>query len=97
MRVVGRDKLEAFKRKHPQSRGPLDAWLAEARSAQWRKWSDIKVKFPKADWIGKGRVVFDIKGNDFRLVVLVYFQMGQVIVERVGTHAEYDKWRLKED
>lgn len=95
MRVLGRDKLEAFKRKHPQARGPVNAWLAEASDAEWRKWADIKAKFPKADWLGKNRVVFNIKSNDFRLVVLVYFRMGQVIVERIGTHAEYDKWRLK--
>ena len=94
MRVVGRDKLEAFKKKQPQSRGPLDAWLAEAKDAKWDKWADIKSRFPKADWLGNNRVVFDIKGNDFRLVVLVYFRMGRVIIERVGTHAEYDKWRL---
>lgn len=96
MRVLGRDKLEAFKKKHPQARGPLDTWLAEAGAAEWRKWADIKERYPKADWLGNNRVVFNIKGNDFRLVVLVYFQMGQVIVERIGTHAEYDKWQLKE-
>ena len=95
MRVVGRDKLEAFKRKHPQSRGPLDAWLAETSHASWRRWADIKATYPKADWISGNRVVFDIKGNKFRLVVLVYFNMGQVIVERVRTQAEYDKWQLK--
>lgn len=95
MRVVGRDKLEAFKQKHPQSRKPLNAWLAEATQATWAQWADIKADYPRADWLGNKRVVFDIKGNAFRLVVLVYFKMGQVIVERVGTHAEYDKWQLK--
>lgn len=95
MRVTGRDKLEAFKRKHPQSRGPLNAWLAETRNASWQQWADIKALYPRADWIGNNRVVFDIKGNKFRLVVIVYFKMGQVIIERVGTHAEYDKWQLK--
>lgn len=96
MRVLGRAKPESFKRKHSLSSGSINAWLAEAESAEWRKWADIKAKFPKADWLGNNRVVFDIKSNDFRLVVLVYFQMGQVIVERIGTHAEYDRWRLKE-
>lgn len=95
MRVIGRDKLEAFKQKHPQSRKPLDAWLAEAKQASWTQWADIKTDYPRADWLKNKRVVFDIKGNAFRLVVLVYFSMGQVIVERVGTHAEYDKWQLK--
>lgn len=94
MRVLGRDKLEAFKKKHASGRGAIDAWLNETRSAQWRKWADIKATFPKADWLANNRVVFNIKANDYRLVVLVYFSMGQVIIERIGTHAEYDKWKL---
>lgn len=96
MRVLGRDKLDKFKKKHPQARKPVNAWYAEVDKAQWRNWADIKVRYPKADWLSNNRAVFNIKGNDFRLVVLVYFQMGHVIVERIGTHAEYDKWRLKE-
>lgn len=96
MRVLGRDKLEAFKREHPAARGPLIAWEAEVRAAQWGKWADIKAAFPSASWLENGRVVFDIKGNDFRLVAQVHFRFGQVIVERVGTHAEYSKWQLKQ-
>lgn len=94
MRLVNRDKLVAFKRKHAASRGPIDAWEAEVRKASWRSWSDVQSGFPRASWIGEGRVVFDIKGNDYRLVVLVRFQLGIVFIERIGTHAEYDKWRL---
>jgi len=94
MRVVGKDKLLAFKKEQPQSRAPLNAWLIEAEEAKWAQWADIKKRYPKADWLGKNRVVFDIKGNSFRLVALVYFRMGSVIIERVGTHAEYDKWHL---
>lgn len=94
MRVLGRDKLDAFKKKHPQSRVPLNAWLTEAQTANWGQWADIKDRFRSADWLGNGRVVFNIKGNDFRLVVQVFFKQGNVIIERVGTHTEYDKWRL---
>lgn len=94
MRVVGRDKLETFKKSHPQARGPLDAWLVEAQAAKWEKWADIKARYSSADSVGKNRVVFNIKGNNFRLVVLVYYAYGQVIVEKVGTHADYSKWKL---
>lgn len=95
MRVLGRDKLETFKRKHPTARGPINAWEAEAQAARWRKWADIKAAYPSASWLENRRVVFNIKGNDFRLVVRVHFQLGQVLIERVGTHADYDKWPLK--
>lgn len=94
MQVLGRDKLAAFKKSHPQARVPLDAWLAEAQDATWQKWADIKARYPSADSVGKHQVVFNIKGNSFRLVVLVYYAHGRVIIEKVGTHADYDKWKL---
>jgi mRNA interferase HigB len=101
MRVTGKDKLADFMKRHPQARGPLKAWLAEAESARWMQWADIKNRYPSADLIsgasGKSpghRVVFNIKGNNYRLVVQVYFNQGNAIIERIGTHAEYSKWKL---
>lgn len=98
MRILGKDKLTSFKKKHPQSRGPLDAWHAEAKDAEWRQWADIKARYPSADLISGTsaghRVVFNIKGNDYRLAVQVYFNQGMVVIERIGTHAEYSKWNL---
>lgn len=89
--------MEQFKRKHAAARGALNAWEAEARAARWRKWAEIKAAYPSASWLGSGRVVFNINSNALRLVVRVHFRLGQVIVERVGTHAEYSKWQLKQD
>lgn len=106
MRILGRDKLVSFMSKHARSRGPLKAWLAEAEQAEWTKWADIKARYPSADLITEatksakagpdtGRVVvFNIKGNNFRLVVKVYFSRSMVLIERVGTHAQYNKWKL---
>jgi len=100
MRILRKDKLDGFMKKHPQSRGPLKAWLAEAEAAEWRQWADIKARYPAADLIASQssghRVVFNIKGNDYRLAVLVYFNQGMVVIERIGTHAEYSKWNLGE-
>lgn len=96
MRVLGRDKLDEFKRKHPTARAPLNAWEAEVRAARWEKWADIKAAFPSASWLAHGRVVFNIKANEFRLVARVHFQLAQVLIERLGTHADYDKWQLKQ-
>lgn len=97
MKVLGRNKLEKFKKKHASARGALNAWEQEAKEASWHKWADIKGKFPSADWLGNNRVVFNIKGNDYRLAVQVVFTKSIVIIERVGTHAEYDKWDLQGD
>ena len=116
MRILGRDKLTSFMRKHAQSHGPLKAWLAEAEKANWTKWADIKARYPSADLIGdrarptgtrskaarskKAKsaaghvVVFNIKANDFRLQVKVYFNRSIVIIERIGIHAQYNKWKL---
>jgi len=98
MYVVRIDILNSFMREHAQARGPLKVWLAEAKAAQWEHWSDIKSRYPSADLIsGRSngyRVVFNIKGKYYRLAVLVYFNQQRVVIERVGTHAEYDNWKL---
>lgn len=94
MLVVGRQKLIDFMMEHPQARVPLTSWLAEAKEASWAKWADIKSRYRSADLIKDGKVVFNIKGNSFRLVVLVYFARGVLKVDRIGTHAEYSKWTL---
>lgn len=99
MRILGKDKLSSFMKMHPRSRGPLAAWLKEAEAAQWRQWADIKGRHPAADLIGSKsighRVIFNIKGNDYRLAALIYFNQGMIIVERIGTHAQYDKWNME--
>lgn len=98
MRVVGIDILNSFMKKHAQARGPLKAWLVEARAARWKHWSDIRSRYPSTDLIG-GRsnghlAVFNIKGKHYRLAVRVHFNQQIVVIERVGTHTEYDSWKL---
>ncbi|AIO31514.1 hypothetical protein DM39_1747 [Burkholderia cenocepacia] len=67
------------------------AWHAEASKAVWKTPQDIKNQYASASFVGKNRVVFNIKCNDFRLIVAVAYQIGVVYVKFVGTHAEYDK------
>jgi mRNA interferase HigB len=68
------------------------AWHAEAKAAKWTKFADIKARFNSADSIKGGRVVFDIAGNKYRLVVKVKYEPnGKVWIRFIGTHAEYDK------
>ncbi len=94
MRVLGRDKLVGFYTKHANAKSALDAWISEAECAAWQTPQDIKNRYKSADFLADNRVIFNIKGNHFRLVVKIRYQNGVVVVEWVGTHAEYDKQRF---
>ena len=83
--------LKAFVEKHPDAKGPLDAWYEMATLASWKKPIDVKSDDGSASIIADNRVVFNIKGNDYRLVVKIHYNTGFVYVRFVGTHAEYDK------
>ncbi|HEC18120.1 MAG TPA: type II toxin-antitoxin system HigB family toxin [Gammaproteobacteria bacterium] len=89
--VLGKDKIDRFGKRHPQARQPLLAWHAEAKAATWKTPQDIKDRYVHASFLANNRVIFNIKGNAYRLVVKVFFKRGHLIVEWVGTHAEYDK------
>ncbi|HCO7922909.1 TPA: type II toxin-antitoxin system HigB family toxin [Escherichia coli] len=95
MKVLNVEKLHSFSRKHNQAKGALDSWYDEVIRENWKTTQDIRNRFNSADFLPDNRVIFNIKGNNYRLVVQVIYQAGIVIVEKVGTHAEYDKWRLK--
>jgi mRNA interferase HigB len=71
--------------------GALKAWFAEVRLAQWTSPQDVKNRYANASIIANNRVVFNIKGNDYRLVVAIAYKMQYVYVKFIGTHAEYDK------
>jgi len=91
MRVISKKALVECYTKHPTAKSPLEAWHAEAKSATWRTPSDIKAKFRSADFLQDNRVVFNIGGNKYRLVVKVAYRAGIVYVRFVGTHREYDR------
>ena len=91
MRIVGLPILEAFQVRHASVRGALDAWRSEVERAEWKSPQDIKQRFRSADFLAGNRVIFNVKGNAYRLVVLVRYQSGLVVIEWVGTHADYDK------
>lgn len=91
MRIISRRTLRKFGDRHPQVRQPLDDWYRLASRSEWRTPADIKMLFRSADILAENRVVFNIGGNDFRLVVKVEYGLQMVFVRFVGTHAEYDK------
>jgi mRNA interferase HigB len=91
MRIVAKRTLLDFIVRHAQAEQPLLAWHAEASKANWKTPQNIKDQYTSASFVGRNRVVFNIKRNDFRLIVAVAYQIGVVYVKFVGTHAEYDK------
>ena len=91
MRVIAKKTIVEYYTMHADAKTALEEWLEKAELADWQNFSDIKDNFRSADWVGNNRVVFNIKGNDYRLVVLVLFKIKMVYVRFIGTHAEYDK------
>lgn len=91
MRVISVSTLVEFWERHPDARIPLVAWLKIARGAHWSTPAEIKKQFGNASFVGNRRVVFNIKGNDYRLVVAVAYRLGALYIKFVGSHADYDR------
>jgi mRNA interferase HigB len=91
MRVIAISRLREFWETNPAARKPLADWLKEVSAAQWRVPQDIKNRYATASFLPGRRVVFNIKGNDFRLVVAVAYVQQALFIKFVGTHAEYDR------
>ena len=90
MRVIAVSTLRAFWERYPDAEQPLKAWYEEATSASWGQPADIKAQYRSASVLKNRRVVFNIKGNDYRLIVAIVYKLQIVYVKFVGTHNEYD-------
>lgn len=92
MQVIARRTLKRFWTRHPHAEGLIRAWLATAGAAGWTSPQDIKGQFGSTvDFVGDNRVIFDLGGNKYRLIVHVSFTFGRVLVKFIGTHVEYDR------
>lgn len=91
MRVIAIATLRAYWEANPSTEQPLKAWYDEAKAAGWKSPQDIKDVYRNASIIANNRVVFNIKGNDYRLIVAVAYRVGVVYVKFIGTHSEYDQ------
>lgn len=91
MRVIALGTLRDFWEQHADSEVPLRAWYHEARHADWDSPAAVKAKYGSASFIGGNRVVFNIKGNSYRLVVKVNYPLRVVYIRFIGTHAAYDR------
>ena len=97
MFVIGTDVVERYFKTHVGHKGcnatrtQYYAWLAIVGRAQWRTRAEVKASYPKASILKGSRVVFNIKGNDYRLIASVQYQAGALAIRFFGTHSEYDK------
>jgi mRNA interferase HigB len=92
MRLVGKELLAQFASGHADIRAPLNAWVFEVEEATWTGPADIKARYPSASFLSENRVIFNIKGNTYRIETKVSYEITVVLVKRIGTHAEYTKW-----
>jgi len=91
MRIVTLKTLKNYTLDHPELKYILMDWYDKVTDANWNNLSDIKNDFNSVDYVGNNRYVFNIKGNKYRLVVIIIFISKKVYVRFVGTHSEYDK------
>ena len=91
MRIISRKTLREFWEKHPDAQQPLQAWYFDVKHSWWKGPADIKNIYRNASFLADNRVVFNIKGNKYRVVVAVQYDFGIVYIRFVGTHKDYDK------
>ena len=90
MKIVAIRILRDFWHRYPESEQPLKAWVAEVKNAIWTQPADIKAQYGNASILRNRRVVFNVKGNDYRLVASVAYRFQAVYVKFIGTHKQYD-------
>jgi mRNA interferase HigB len=95
MRIIARRTLKLFWEKHPAVEESLKIWYKKTFSAKWEDFGQLKNDFGSADWVGNERVVFNLKGNNYRLIAKIDFEFQLVFIRFVGTHSDYDKMNSK--
>ncbi len=91
MNIYNKRTLVGFWKKHANSKKPLELWYDDVSSFVWKKPSEVKKDYISASIIGNSRVVFNIKGNSYRLIAAMDYERGWVQIKFIGTHKEYDR------
>lgn len=92
MQIIALRTLRQFWEKHPAAETPVRTWYSTVNAAEWSSPADIKKQFGTlVDFVGDNRVIFDLGGNKYRLIVRISYQYRRVLVKFIGTHAEYDR------
>jgi mRNA interferase HigB len=95
MKILNRKLLVDFKKAHADTQSHLDTWEAVAKEAEWNRPHDVKQKYPSASILAKNHVIFNIRGNRYRLWVQIAYNSGVIFIKNIGTHDEYMKWKIK--
>lgn len=91
MKLVRREVLKQFCATHPDCRQWIEAWASDVRGSTWRSPQDIKDRYASVSFLADNVVIFNVRGNNYRLAVRIAYGVGVVCVQWIGTHAEYDK------
>lgn len=91
MRIISRNKLIEYYTINADAKTALEEWYIKTQKAEWESYADIKKTFNSVDYVGNQHYVFNIKGNNYRLIVVIKFTINTVLIRFIGTHAEYDK------
>ena len=91
MRIAGRERLDEFVQAHAGARSWIETWLAEVQRAVWPTSQEVKARYASASFLSDNVVIFNVKGNEYRLEVSVAYKTSVVVILWVGTHSEYDK------
>ena len=94
MNLLGKQLLRDFIQKHADARSQIESWEAEAEEAQWNTPHDLKSRYPKASILKDQNVIFDICRNKYRLWVKVSYKNQTILIKKIGTHKEYEKWKI---
>lgn len=92
MQIANADELHLFSQKHSNARPPLDKWEKTVLQAKWRNFIELRATFRSADYV-KGLVIFNIGGNNYRLISFIDYNLQVVWIKEIMTHREYDRWK----
>lgn len=91
MHVISQKRIYEAIRKHPDAAENLRSWYSDVKRLKFESFNDVKAYYPSASILKNSRVCFNIKGNSYRLIAVMLFRRGQVLIRFIGTHADYDK------
>lgn len=94
MKLVGMKIIRDYQARYACMVSPLDSWVQEVKDATWKNSHDVKNRYSTADFFKNNHIVIDLKGKKYRMLFQVLYQLGIVEVKKIGTHSEYDKWKL---
>lgn len=95
MKLLGKKILFEFKQKHADVRSQIESWEAEIEEAKWITPNELKRRYPKASLLCNQQVVFDFCRNKYRLLTLINFKNGILLIKKIGAHKEYNNWKMK--